>query len=139
MSDAHSELPKVTKEDIDKYLRQIKEFICKGKLRIDRNKKRPKNMALFDNYVITEEDAKSILLSLSTEEFSHLLRNEHPGYEHEILYVFGKEIELLKRYEDGKEKLELYIKFNKIDVPFDLLIVISFHVVDYGLNYPFKS
>lgn len=139
MPDAHPELPKVTKEDIDKYLRQIKELICKGKFRIDRNRNRQKNIALFDNYVITEEDAKNILLSLSTEGFSHLLRNEHSGYEHEILYVFGKEIELLKRYDDGKEELELYIKFNKMDLPFDLLIVISFHVVDYSLNYPFKS
>lgn len=139
MSGVQSELPTVTKEDVEKYLEQVKELICKGKFRIDRNKKRPKNIALFDNYVITEEDAKNILLDLSAEEFSHLLRNEHPGFEHEILYVFGKKTELLKRYDEEKDNVDLYIKFNKMDIPFNLLIVISFHVEDYSLNYPFKS
>lgn len=138
MSNVQPALPKVTREDIEKYLEQVKQLICKGKFRIDRHKKRPKNAILFNNYVITEEDAKNILLSLNAENFSHLLRNEHEGYEYEILYVFGKETELLKRYEVEKETLKLYIKFNKIDIPFDLLIVISFHAEDYSLNYPFK-
>lgn len=138
MTDVQPELPKVTKEDISKYLAQVNQLICKDKFRIDRNKKRPSNVALFDKYLMTEEVAKNILLSLNVEDFSHLLRNEHAGYEHEILYVFGKEIELLQRYEEEKETLELYIKFNKTDVPFDFLIVISFHVEDYSLNYPLK-
>lgn len=139
MSSVHPIIPTVTIEDIEKYLEEIKKLICKDKIRIDRNRKRPKNAALFDNYVITEEDVKNILLELSAEEFSHLLRNEHLGYEHEILYVFGKEVKLLKRYEEGNELLKLYIKFNKIDSPCDLLIVISFHIEDHCLNYPFKS
>jgi len=95
--------------------------------------------ALFDNYVISEEDATNILLSLNAEDFSHLLRNEHAGYDYEILYVFGKKYELLKRYEEENVALELYIKFNKIVVPFETLIVISFHVEEYTLNYSFKS
>ncbi len=138
LSNIQPALPIVTKEDIEKYLEQVRKLISKGKFRIDRNRKRPKNIALFDNYVITEEDAKNILLGLKAEDFSHLLKNEHPGYEHEILYVFGKEVDLLKRYDEENEILNLYIKFNKIDAPFDFLIVISFHIEDNNLSYPFK-
>ena len=45
--------------------------------------------------------------------------------EHETLYIFGKEVLLIERYGTAEKLVPLYIKFNKLDNEF--VIVISFH------------
>lgn len=70
MSSIPSAIPSVNKEDIEKYLEQVKNLISKDKFRIEMNSNRLDNRALFDNFVITEKDAKQILLSLAAEDFS---------------------------------------------------------------------
>ena len=47
--------------------------------------------------IIDEAEAKEIILSLTVMDFSEILQNEHKGYEHEKLYVFGKDVTLLER------------------------------------------
>ena len=69
-------------------------------------------------------------------DFSEIRHNDHKGYEHELLYVFGKDVNLLRRFGSGAEKVSLYIKFNKLESRF--VIVISFHKQKYPLNYQFK-
>lgn len=49
---------------------------------------------------------------------------------------FGKEIDLIKRFEEKSEMVPLYIKFNKIEDK--LLIVVSFHKQKYPLVYYFQ-
>ena len=88
-----------------------------GRYRLDRNARRQDNINLFLDYVINEAKAREIILSLTEMDFSGILRNEHKGFEHERLYVFGKDVILL----DGC-----------------FVIVISFHEQKYPLTYYFR-
>ena len=64
------------------------------------------------------------------------VQNKHVQFQHEWLYIFGKEISLMKRYEEKSEVVPLYIKFNMIENKF--VIVISFHKQKYPLVYYFR-
>ena len=123
-------------EEIEAYLNEVKEAIQIGKYRLDRNRKRQDNIDLFLKYVIDEAKAREILLSLTAADFSEILKNEHVGYEHERLYVFGKDDLLLERSGTEEKMVSLYIKFNKLKNCY--VIVISFHEQKYPLKYPFK-
>ena len=96
-----------------------------GRYRLDRNARRQDNINLFLDYVINEAKVREIILSLTEMDFSGILRNEHKGFEHERLYVFGKDVILLERNGTEEKTVSLYIKFNKLDGCF--VIVISFH------------
>ena len=75
----------------------MKEAVEKDNYRLDRNARRQDNINLFLDYVIDETKAKEIILSLTVMDFSEILQNEHKGFEHEKLYVFGKDVTLLER------------------------------------------
>lgn len=75
-------------------------------------------------------------MSLTAKDFSEILQNEHRGFEHERLYVFGKDVTLLERSGNEEKTVSLYIKFNKLENCF--VIVISFHKQKYPLTYYFK-
>ena len=126
----------IQKEDIEQYLFEVKEAVRNDRYRIDRNKKRMDNVQLFTDYVINEDKAKDIVLGLNVMDFSGILQNEHAGYEHEQLYVFGKEVRLLERYGTKIKNVCLYIKFNKLKNRF--VIIISFHEQKYPLTYYFR-
>jgi len=127
---------KVNKKDIENYLSEVKTAITNNRYRIARNNKRTDNIDLFLNYVIDETKAKEILLSLTAMDFSEILQNEHKDFEHEKLYVFGKDVNLLERNVTEERKVSLYIKINKLENSF--VIVISFHEQRYPLTYYFK-
>ena len=124
------------KEDIEQYLSEVKKAITDDRYRLERNSRRQDNIDLFLNYVIDEAKAKEILLSLTAMDFSAILQNEHKGYEHEKLYVFGKDVILLERNGTEEKNVSLYIKFNKLENCF--VVVISFHEQKYPLTYYFK-
>lgn len=126
----------IDKKDIDQYLSEVKEAVENDRYRLDRNSKRQDNINLFLDYVIDESKAKEIILSLTAMDFSEILQNEHKGYEHERLYVFGKDVTLLERNGMEEKTISLYIKFNKLENCF--VIVISFHEQKYPLTYYFK-
>lgn len=126
----------VSRQDIETYLFEVKKAIKEGNYRIARNKNRLENLNLFLDYVIDEVKAKEILLSLNVSDFSHIVNNEHAGYEHELLYIFGKDVCLLERIGEKEKIVSLYIKFNNLNQYF--VIVISFHEQNYPLNYPFR-
>lgn len=127
---------RIEAKDIERYLSEMKEAVKNNRYRIDRNSKRQDNIDLFLKYVINEAKAREIILSLTSADFSHILQNEHKGYEHEQLYVFGRDVTLLERSGAGKRTVSLYIKFNKLESNF--VIVISFHEQKYPLTYYFK-
>jgi hypothetical protein len=127
---------KVTVNDIEEYLIDVKTAVNADRYRIELNEKRQDNRDLFAEYVISEKKQKEILLSLTAKDFSKIVPNEHKGYEHEMLYVFGKSIKLLRRFSSGEKPVSLYIKFNKTESQY--VIVISFHEQKYPLHYPFK-
>lgn len=77
------------------------------------------------------------MLSLTVADFSGIVQNEHKGYEHERLYVFGKDVELLERMGGKSKTVSLYIKLNKLDNCY--LIVISLHEQRHPMKYYFAS
>ena len=126
----------IDQKDIDQYLSEVKEAVEKDNYRLDRNAKRQDNTNLFLDYVIDEAKAKDIILSLISMDFSEILQNEHKGFEHEQLYVFGKDVVLLERTGTEEKTVSLYIKFNKLENCF--VVVISFHEQKYPLTYYFR-
>jgi len=126
----------IEKKDIEQYLSEVKEAVGNDRYRFDRNSKRQDNINLFLNYVIDETKAKEIILSLTAMDFSGIVQNEHKGYEHERLYVFGKDVILLERYRTEGKTVSLYIKFNKLENGF--VIIISFHEQKHPLTYYFE-
>lgn len=126
----------VTKEGVELYLKDVKNAIKAKKYRLERNSRRTDNNELFYNYVINSYKVEEIILSLTVMDFSGVLNNEHKGFEYELLYVFGKKVELLERFGNRKKSVELYIKFNKLSNNY--LIIISFHEQRYPIIYYFK-
>ena len=126
----------IDQKDIEQYLSEVKNAVEKDNYRLDRNAKRQDNINLFLDYVIDEAKAREIILSLEVMDFSEILQNEHKGYEHEDLYVFGKDVILLERNGTEEKTVSLYIKFNKLENCF--VIVISFHEQKHPLKYYFK-
>ncbi|MBQ4522471.1 MAG: hypothetical protein IJA10_05890 [Lachnospiraceae bacterium] len=123
----------VTKSDVEQYLSDVFAAVNAGRYQIS---PRQKNQDIYMDYVFTEEDAKKVILSLTAYDFSDAVQNEHPQHPEEILYIFGKDINLMLRYGDSGEKVSLYIKFNKLTNQY--VIVISFHKQEYPLTYKFK-
>lgn len=133
---AEDELLNIDKKDIEQYLSEVKNAVGNDRYRLDRNSKRQDNINLFLDYVIDEAKAKDIILSLTVMDFSEILQNEHKGFEHERLYVFGKDVTLLERNGTEEKTVSLYIKFNKLENCF--VIVISFHEQKHPLTYYFR-
>lgn len=126
----------ITQNEIKVYLEEVKEAIQNNRYRIERNSRRQDNIDLFVNYVIDDTIAKDILLGLEATDFSEILRNEHRGYEHELLYILGKDVELLERMGNISKTVSLYIKFNKMENCY--MIVVSLHEQRYPIKYYFK-
>lgn len=126
----------ITQNEIEVYLAEVKEAIQNNRYRIEKNSRRQDNIDLFVNYVIDETIAKDILLGLEATDFSEILQNEHKGYEHELLYVFGKDVKLLERMGNTSKTVSLYIKFNKMENCY--VIVVSLHEQRYPIKYYFK-
>lgn len=122
--------------DVENYLEAVKCAVKARRYRLDMNVKRPDNRKLFDTYLLTIRDAENIILDLNAMDFSDAVPNEHAGFEHETLYIFGKEVLLIERYGTAEKLVPLYIKFNKLDNEF--VIVISFHEQRHPLTYYFK-
>lgn len=127
----------ISRCEIEKYLLEVKNAIQGNRYRIERNSYRQDNINLFLDYVIDETKAKDILLGLTVTDFSEVRHNEHKGYEHELLYVFGKDVELLERTGNKSKTVSLYIKFNKMDNCY--VIVVSLHAQKYPIRYYFKQ
>lgn len=136
MHSAEDKVLNIDQKDIEQYLSEVKAAVEKDKYGLDRNAKRQDNINLFLDYVIDEAKAKEIILSLTAMDFSEILQNEHKGFEHEQLYVFGKDVVLLERTGTEEKTVSLYIKFNKLENRF--VIVISFHEQKYPLTYYFR-
>lgn len=126
----------IDKSEIADYLSRAKKLIVQNKFCIALNSNRMTNLSLFDEYLIDEERIKIILLDLTEDDFCGKVQNKHVQFQHEWLYIFGKEISLMKRYEEKSEVVLLYIKFNMIENKF--VIVISFHKQKYPLVYYFR-
>ena len=127
---------KVTREEIIEYLTEVKEAVEVNRYQIAMNHNRQDNIDLFMNYVLDEAGEKEVLLDLEVEDFSEKVQNDKEGYKDEQLYIFGKDVRLLERFGNKKQLVSLYIKFNKLENRY--VIVISFHEQKHPLTYYFR-
>ena len=133
---AEDKVLNIDQKAIEQYLSEVKEAVENNNYRLARNTRRQDNINLFLDYVIDEAKAKEIILSLDVMDFSEILQNERKGFEHEKLYVVGKDVVLLERNGMEEKTVSLYIKFNKLENCF--VVVISFHEQKYPFTYYFK-
>ena len=126
----------ITQDEINVYLDEVKEAIRNNRYRIERNRNRVDNNNLFLDYVINEIVVRDILMGLTATDFSERVQNDHIGFEHEILYVLGKDVELLERMGDTVRTVSLYIKLNKLENCY--VIVVSMHEQRYPIIYYFR-
>jgi len=123
-------------DEVEQYIAEVKKAVEAGNYRVEMNRRRQANLSLYRDYVIDEEKRKEIILELTVYDFCGVLRNEHNRYPHELLYVFGKDVKLLQRFGTDEEMVSLYIKFNKQENQY--VIVVSFHKQAYPLMYAFQ-
>lgn len=111
--------------DIEEYLSIVRQAVREDRYEIERNENREENLKLLWQYMLPEEEIKKIIYSLTPLDFSEAVKNRKKRFANEILYVFGKNVNLIERDSGQEKEIELYIKFNKeID---NYVIVISFH------------
>lgn len=111
--------------DIEEYLSIVRQAVREDRYEIERNENREENLKLSWQYMLPEEEIKKIIYSLTPLDFSEAVKNRKKRFANEILYVFGKNVNLIERGSGQEKEIELYIKFNKeID---NYVIVISFH------------
>lgn len=111
--------------DIEEYLSIVRQAVREDRYEIERNENREENLKLSWQYMLPEEEIKKIIYSLTPLDFSEAVKNRKKRFANEMLYVFGKNVNLIERDSGQEKEIELYIKFNKeID---NYVIVISFH------------
>lgn len=127
-----------SKNQIQAILDKIKYCVRNNKYTIAMNENRQENVDFINEYNIRSDKQKSILLHLKTEDFCHTLQNTKLGFEYEILYVFVPQVKLFNA-EGNEEIVDVYIKFNMIDLPSGTrTVVISFHKRNKPVDYLFR-
>ncbi|HCS73537.1 MAG TPA: hypothetical protein DIW17_06650 [Clostridiales bacterium] len=127
-----------TKEEISSVLQKIQECVSNGKYTVAQNENRAENVAFIREYNLTSEKQRQILMQIGVEDFCHSLQNMNLGFEHEILYVFCSQITLFN-FGDEERTLDLYTKFNIIDLPTgSRVVVISLHERNKPIDYLFR-
>lgn len=127
-----------TKKQVDAILQEIRECVINDNWTIAQNFNRAENIAFIQEYNITHEKQRRILLQIKVEDFCHSLRNTKPGYEKEILYVFCPQVTLYN-VEDEEKNPDVYIKFNIIEFETgSRVVVISFHERNKPIIYLFR-
>ena len=106
-------------EDINRYLEDTKELFKNNKYIISYNDNRRENYQLIMDYVISEYDKKMILLSITSDNFVKRESNTKEKYHNEIMYVFGKNVDLMKicaikiKYQENKRTEKRMVCYNR--------------------------
>lgn len=127
-----------SRREIESVLKKIKDCVASDKFIIAQNENRQENMDFINEYNIRCSKQKSILMRIKVEDFCHSIQNTKVGYEHEVLYVFVPQVKLFN-VNDEEETVDIYTKFNIIDLPSGYQsVVISFHKRNKPINYIFR-
>ena len=110
-----------TKEEIMKYLDNVKESIQRNKFYVCQTEKNEKNIEFIEKYNLSSKKQKEMLLELQVTDFCYSVDNYNNPKER--LYVFCKEYELNNW--GMRKNVEVYIKmaFKRNS----LVVIISFH------------
>lgn len=107
--------------DTEEFLESAKELIRQDQYTIIA---RDENEELLENYLISEDDRKQILLDLEIDDFSKVDKNRNLKFSG-LVYIFKKKVYLTDRYLNEDSLVPLYIKMSsQLN---DHVIVISFH------------
>lgn len=71
----------VTKSDVEAYLFDVFDAVNAGRYQIS---PRPKNQSIYIDYVFTEANTKNVNLSLTADDFSDAVQNDHPQHPEKI-------------------------------------------------------
>ncbi len=127
-----------TIEQIMSVLQTIQDCVRESRYIIAKNKNRQENIDFIKDYNFSSKRQKEILLKIKPKDFCHSLQNTKLGYEYEVLYVFCPQI-LLYNFEGNEEWVDIYTKFNIIDLnEGKRVVVISFHKRNKPINYLFR-
>ena len=127
-----------TREDIEAVLIKIKQCVESGHYQISMNVNRQENIDFINEYNIYPQKRREILMKITADDFCHTLNNTNVGYEHEVLYVFVPQVDLYNALGES-EKVEIYTKFNVIEMPDGArTVVVSFHKKNKPIDYLFR-
>lgn len=127
-----------TREQIVLILQIIQDCVRQGHFYISKNQYRQENIDFINEYNLTNQKQKDVLLQIMPEDFCHTVQNTNLGFEHEVLYVFCPQMTLFD-FEGNKEMVDIYTKFNIIEsTEKKRLVVISFHKRNKPINYLFR-
>jgi hypothetical protein len=127
-----------TREEISAVVQKICECVSCGKYSVAQNENRAENNALIREYNLTSEKICRILKQIKVEDFCQSLKNTKLGFEHEVLYVFCQQVTLIN-IEDHEKLIDLYTKFNILDLPIgSRVVVISFHERNRPIDHLFR-
>lgn len=124
-----------TRDNIGRYLQDTKALIRNNNYAICYGSNRQANCQLLMNYSINEYDIRLILLNLTIMDFIECYPNRKVQFQNEIMYVFGKTLQLLSINSGEFETVHLYIKMCTVNA---FCTVVSFHLAQYPLRYAFK-
>ncbi|NMB20609.1 MAG: type II toxin-antitoxin system MqsR family toxin [Firmicutes bacterium] len=118
---------RIKKEDVVHFLVDMKTILSRENslLLVERRK----NLQFLAASGHTIDDARMILFSLSTKNYSDGPQPDHDSKFPGDIWIFGCLV-------DG---LELYIKMKLVTGEFHQVICISFHEAQWPLTYPFKG
>lgn len=126
-----------TREQIIAVLQTIQDCVRESRFVISKNENRQENIDFINEYNLTDQKQKDILLKIEPEDFCHTLQNTKSGFEHEVLYVFCPQV-VLFNFEDNEELVDIYTKFNIINLNGGKrVVVISFHKRNKPIDYLF--
>jgi len=127
-----------TKEQIGIVLKTIKDCIGENRYVISKNENRQENIDFINADNLTSKKQKEILMRIEPEDFCHTLQNTNLGFEHEVLYVFCPQV-ILFNFDGEKESVDIYTKFNVIDIASAMrVVIISFHKRNKPIDYLFR-
>lgn len=122
-----------TKEEIEEYIKQMKQLVQKNKFKIS-DVNREKNINFINKYNLSLKKRKEMILELDVLDFCYAVDDYKSK---DMLYIFSKEYELDNW--GTYEKVNVYIKIDiKKISSMEYAIIISFHEREKNIKFLFK-
>lgn len=122
-----------TKEEIEEYIKQVKQLVQKNKFKIS-DVNREKNINFINKYNLSLKKRKEMILKLDVLDFCYAVDDYKSK---DMLYIFSKEYELDNW--GTYEKVNVYIKIDiKKISSMEYAIIISFHEREKNIKFLFK-
>lgn len=126
-----------TKDSFLNTFNTIKDCIRFNRWTMEQNENRLENQEFIDNYNLTTEKIKKILMGIKIEDFCYA--TSHIKEKNVLLYVFAPKVKVYE-IQGGEVNVDMYIKFRLYEFRNDpaVLVTISFHKLNRSINYLFK-